>query len=215
MPRPKGWRKVKTMEIQEAKKEEPKVVQSQPETRAHLTAEEAALRAIIQKEDDSWLGLTDADIEDFSLSNDPYPLPKGCDKLLGDYAFRYCERDPKRVRELQSMPGPMRWWVCNATTCPALASHCDSITGAIHMRDQMLMIKPRWMMERVKALNTASDDAKFRAKDPDARRGERDGNFVWEAGDKARISDRDKVVYDQERWDGAQQEDSGEVGLEA
>lgn len=198
---------VKTVKVETPKIEE---LQTQPETRAHLTAEEAALKAIIQKEDDSWLGLTDADIEDFSLSNDPYPLPKECTSRLGEFAFRYCERNPKRVQELKSMPGPQRWWIANAVNLPWLSHLCDSIDGAIHMRDQMLMFKPRWMMDKVKALSTASDDAKFRSKNPAERKGERDGNFEWESGEKAKISDRDKVVYDQERWDGAQQEDSGE-----
>ena len=217
MPRPKGWRKAKPMDIQEAKVEEkPIVMQSQPETRTHLTAEEAALQSIVQSEKDSWLGLTDADIEDFSLSEDPFKLPKEAQQLQErkEFAFRWCERKATRVLELQNTPVPFRWWICNATTCPTLARHCDSIDGGIHNRDQILLIKPWWMAEKVKQLKNAVDEARGKARDPKNRAGQQiDQGLEFVSHEQARITGRDFIRYDEESDDSFI--DSGERSITA
>lgn len=206
------------MDIQEAKPmtEEPKVVQSQPETRTHLTAEEAALRSIVQAEQDTWLGLTDADIEDFSLSEDPFKLPKEAQQLQDrkEFAFRWCEAKVTRAKELQNAPVPFRWWICNATTCPTLARHCDSIDGGIHNRDQILLIKPWWMAEKVKKLKNAMDEARGKARDPKNRAGQKiDDGLEFASQEQARLTGKDFIRYDEESEQGFN--DSGERSITA
>lgn len=215
---PRG-RPRKQMDIQEATNEatpevkpvvKEEVPQSQPVNRT-LTAEEAALKSILEEKDDSWLGLTDKDIEDFSLAEDPFKLPKEAKKLQDEkkYAFRWCENKIKRVMELRNLEVPFRWSIANGLNTPELARYVDGVTGGIHNRDQILLYKPFDMHMKAQSLKNALDDERYRTRDPKNRDGERDGAYRYASNDKARITDKDTVVFDDESFD------TGEMSIEA
>ena len=211
MPRGRPRKSMDVEEVKTVKAETPKIEepQAQSVTTRALTAEEAALKSILETKDDKWLGLTDKDVEDFSLSEDPFKLPREAQKLQDEkrYAFRWCENRIGRVMELTRKEAPFGWSVANSQNTPELKHLVDSITGGIHKLDQVLLYKPFSMAMKVKELKQQADSAKANARDPNKRAGERDDNFVWEAGERAKLKDSDVTVFDQEVWDGM---DSGE-----
>ena len=187
------------MDVEEVNKPDNGIgVQSQPVIQRTLTAEEAALASVAQSENVEWLGLTDADIEDYSLSQDPYPLPKEAKELQDRKVktFRWCERKIERVNELRNAPRPWKWWIANATTCPELSKHCDTITGGIHMRDQILLVKSYSDAQRVKAYKDELVESQQNALDLSKRRNGRFEDLVFQTGEQAKITDRDHVVWE-------------------
>ena len=211
MPRGRPRKRMDLEEVKTVKVETPKIEapQAQTVTTRALTAEEAALKSILEIKDDKWLGLTDKDVEDFSLSEDPFKLPKEAQRLQDEkkYAFRWCENRVSRVMELTRKEAPFGWSVANAVNTPELTRLVDTITGGIHKLDQILLYKPHWVAMKEKELKQQADTARGNARDPNKRAGERDGNFAWEAGERAKLKDSDVTVFDQEAWDG---QDSGE-----
>jgi hypothetical protein len=127
----------------------------------NLTPEELAIAKRVGNEDDGWQTIGESDMNDFSMSEDPFRLPPPAQKAENEkkYAFRWIRRDPARLDEVKRKPVPMRWWIANRTTTPFLASYVDPILGCITNHDQMLVFKPWWMHEKEKEAKRELADA--------------------------------------------------------
>lgn len=132
-------------------------------TKNKKTGNEQFLTEIINKNDDSWKTITEDDIVDYSLSEDPYKLPKAAQEKLddGEFVFRWIERKPERIEEISNMEIPFRWWICNSTNTPFLEDLIDSCDGGIHCKDQILMFKPYWMAKKVKNIKNGVSNNKI------------------------------------------------------
>ncbi len=120
-----------------------------------VTSEEAAVIARSESESTDWFGITEGDLHDFSLMEDPLKLPKPCQKLQEEkvFAFRWCERTAKRVDQLtRSVSPPLRWAIVNLTTAESVGlpartiaeieEYFDTILCCVPRLDQMLLFKP-------------------------------------------------------------------------
>lgn len=120
-----------------------------------VTSEEAAVIARSESESTDWFGITEGDLHDFSLMEDPLKLPKPCQKLQNEkvFAFRWCERTAKRVDQLtRSVSPPLRWAIVNLTTAESVGlpartiaeieEYFDTILCCVPRLDQMLLFKP-------------------------------------------------------------------------
>ncbi len=118
----------------------------------NLTPEERSVYSRVAAESDEWKTITEADVEDFSLSEDPFKLPPPAQKLRDrkKFAFRWITRSAARLDQVKSKNVPFRWWPVNSTQ-PApgvLDAFIDSNNGCISREDQMLVFKPWWMFEK-------------------------------------------------------------------
>lgn len=127
----------------------------------NLTPEELAIAKRVGNEDDGWQTITEGDINDFSLSEDPWKLPPPAQKAENEkrFAFRWIRRDPARLDEVKNKPAPLRWWIANRTTTAFLAKYVDPVLGCIARHDQMLVFKPWWMYERERAAKWEAADS--------------------------------------------------------
>lgn len=114
-----------------------------------LTPEEQALAARVSIPDDSWRTISEEGLQDYSLAEDPYPLPKEAQdrQMAGELAFRWSKMDPQTLDERRTAPWPWRWLIANRDQTPFLARYCDPVHGAVQCKDQILMFKP-WSMHR-------------------------------------------------------------------
>jgi hypothetical protein len=112
----------------------------------NLTPEELAIAKRVAKEDDSWQTITEGDMNDFSLQEDPYPLPPPAKKAEDEkrFEFRWIERKASRIDEMtgDQQPKHKRWWICNRTSTPFLAKYVDPIHGGVARYDQLLVFRP-------------------------------------------------------------------------
>lgn len=161
-----------------------------------LTAEETALAQRIANEDSDWETLTEADIEDFSLCEDPYMLPLEAAKAQNEhkFAYKWAEMKPERLNELRSLSVPKRWWICNRTTMTFLTKYCDPNHGAIQKQDQILMFKPWWMHEKYQLLKMQMADAQDKAGDLEQKHETGTESHEWLAGDRFKIGNKDQVM---------------------
>jgi hypothetical protein len=167
-----------------------------------LTPEQQAIAARVasQATDDGWLHITEDEITDFSLSRNPYDLPKEAKKLQDEkiYAFRFCERTPNRIDQLtRSQSPPMRWGVVNSVQVPALAHLVDPMTGGVCVGGQILLFKP-WahhMMVREAKQRMADGNSEARSLEGAATKlSSPDGKISAATGPEQRISNRDYVM---------------------
>lgn len=162
------------------------------------TEEEKALSNAIKKGADDWQVITEGDITDYSLSEDPYKLPPKAQEMQDkkEFAFRWALADPKRIDELQSLNVPARWWICNRTQPPGLEEYCDSIHGGIKKLDQVLMFKPWWMHEKHQQMKNDLAAIRDAAGDINKKHGKKDQYGEWIAGEDMKITSKDEVMVD-------------------
>lgn len=161
-----------------------------------LTPDEQALAARIAAGDREWETITEESINDFSLSEDPYKLPKEAleQQEKKKFAFRWVEATASRVDMVQSLDPPARWWICNATNTPFLAKHVDPAHGGIQKLDQLLMFKPWWMHEKYQAAKMMVAKAKDSGGDIMNRDGKKEAYGEWKAGPENKITGKDEVM---------------------
>lgn len=157
----------------------------------NLTPEERAIADRVSSEKDSWLGITEESMLDYSLGDEPYPLPPEAKEKQDkkEFAFRCVEMKKERLDYFRSMPDndPRKWWICNSTNTPFLAKYVDSVHGGVQINDQLLMVKPWFMHKRHQDIKLQSSLTKQEAADIRKRDGRKEEWGEWRAGDSARI----------------------------
>jgi hypothetical protein len=160
-----------------------------------LTSEENAIRQRVLSDDDGWTGITEESMEDFSLMADPFELPPEAKELFdrGELAFRWAEMSTKRIDELRNAPVPMKWWIANATSVPALAKYCDPVHGGIQKLDQILFVKPFWMLQKVRDAKKELADIQSEGGNLKKKNQQKvdEAGSQWVAGENAKIQDGD------------------------
>jgi hypothetical protein len=143
-----------------------KPINSQPDTTTKtaspvsLTPDERALVDQITRSKGDWDTITEESMTDFSLADDWGKLPLEAQERQDrkEFAFRWCERTPKRVAELTNASAPLKWWVANRTTSPYLSKYVDPTVGGVIRLDQILLLKPWKLHQMVK--DAVSNSAK-------------------------------------------------------
>ena len=167
-----------------------------------LTPEQQAIAARVANEgaDDGWLHITEDQMNDFSLSVNPWDLPREVKKLQDEkrYAFRYCERTPARIDMLtRSQAPPLKWGIVNAVQLPELAHLVDPITGGVCVGNQILLFKPWAHHAKVKEAKARLADGAARSQSLDgaaAKLSSPDGKIQATTGAESRIGNRDVVI---------------------
>lgn len=134
-----------------------------------LTPDERALVDQISRQTTDWEQITEDQIHDFSLSEDPLKLPKEAQERQDrkEMAYRWCERTPKRVAELTNASPPMTWWVANGVTAPYLKKYIDPTIGGVCKMDQILLLKPWNLHQKVKDAVAAASKALYQSRELD------------------------------------------------
>lgn len=174
---------------------ETKVTKKQP---PNLTSDEAAIFQRVQSEQDGWTGITEESMEDFSLMANPFDLPPEAQELFDrkELAFRWAAKTSERIDELRTAAVPMKWWLANATTVPALAKYCDPIHGGIQKLDQILFVKPFWMLQKVRDAKKELADIQTSGGDIKRKHGKPiDGSgSEWRSGEQVKITGDDEIM---------------------
>lgn len=188
------------------------------ETPVARTPEESAIHRRISGESPDWDMISEEEMEDFSLMEDPLklPLPAQERQNNGEYAFRWAERTPERIDQLRNAPPPMRWWLCNYTTTPYLEEFIDPIIGGVVCLDQILFVKPRRMHDLCqKAKRELADNLEQSGNIEKSWDGkEHSSGSQWKAGKSHKISSSDVVMADEAEIDtmAGIKDDSSELG---
>lgn len=163
-----------------------------------LTPEERALADRIASDDREWETIREDELEDFSLREDPYKLPKEAveREQKREFKFRWVEKRPERIDQIRSLDPPARWWLCNATNTPFLKHLCDPVHGGIQKLDQILVFKPYWMFEKHQNAKMQIAENKLNAGDVSKRDGEQKDWGEYRAGPEYRITGKDEVMAD-------------------
>jgi hypothetical protein len=166
-----------------------------------LTPDERALVDQITRSKADWSAITEESMLDFSLSEDPLKLPPEAKARQDrkEFAYRWCERTPKRVAELTNAAAPLKWWVANSTTAPYLQKYVDPTVGGILRLDQLLLLKPWNLHQKVKDAVNEAAKALYNSRELDKggaqkiqSRDDR-GHLKVVAGDRAKIQHGDAV----------------------
>lgn len=207
--------KPKTKSTPEKETPEPSVKEAvEPVVR---TPEESAIHRRIAGEAPDWGTITEEEMEDFSLMEDPLKLPIPAQERQdrGEYAFRWAERTPERIDQLRNAVPPLRWWICNNTTTPFLKDLVDPVVGGVLCLDQILFVKPWRMHVLCQGAKNDLADNNDRSGNIETKDGEEHSSgSEWLAGKKHKISSRDVVVVDEAQIDSmaGEVEDSSELG---
>jgi hypothetical protein len=135
-----------------------------------LTPDEQKIAELVSRQSNNdWEQITEDQILDFSLSEDPFKLPKEAADLQErkERAYRWCERTEKRINELCETDPPRKWFVANNTNSPFLSKHINSLTGGIIRGDQILLWKPWKWHQVVKDAVNASSKAMYDSRELD------------------------------------------------
>ena len=185
----------------------------------NLTQEESAIYQRVMGDDDkSWQTITEGDVEDFSLMEDPLKLPEPAQKQQDNkkFAFRWCKRTSERVDQLRTAPVPKKWWICNSTNTPFLEKFIDPILGCVCRMDQMLLFKPWWMHIKHQVAKREIAEIQDQSGDIKKRHGQKDEKGTqWFSGEDFKISGKDEVVDPGGMLEGAysqEQNDSSALG---
>ena len=150
----------------------------QPITRkpANLTPEEAAIFQRVKSAADrgrEWETLTERDVDDFALREDPMKLPEFAQKLYEakQYVFRWVTRSKERLDEINNMKPPFKWWIVNASTIPESEEALDPVLGCVSRLDQLLVFQPYWMSEARRQIREGLAESKRQAGDIAAKDG--------------------------------------------
>ncbi len=199
----------------------PKATTETQVTTSAVTSEEAAIISRSESETVDWFGLTEGDLHDFSLMEDPLKLPKPCQKLQEEkvFAFRWCERTSKRVDQLtRSVGAPLRWAIVNMTTAKTVGlpietlkeieEHFDTILGCVPCLDQLLLFKP-WshhiLVQNAKRDLAENLDSSGKLKSHEAKS---DESYQFMAGPEHKIGSGDDV----QKIEGVTDDDGGIIG---
>jgi hypothetical protein len=120
-----------------------------------ITAEEQAIAARTAADSNrEWETIGEESALDYSLGRDKFELPEPAKKAQNEkrFAFRWIARTPARIDQIRSAAIPERWWLCNSTNTPFLQKFLDPVLGCVTREDQILVFKPWWMHEKMKAL---------------------------------------------------------------
>ena len=204
----------KSMEALEPKTTKEPGKTEQPNINPNLTAEERQIVDRVASQDTSWMTITEADMEDFSLMADPMELPPPAKKAQNErrYAFHWAQLTPARIDQMTKMAAPpMRWALCTRTTFPEIAPWINDAYGCVTRHDCALMFKP-WahhakVMEAKQALNKAYEDGSG-IEGRKNKIASRDGDVSVMSGSKYKIDGRDQVLADESNFGG---EDYGEA----
>jgi len=198
-----------------------KVVKKVEEPTSVMTPEQRAIAERIAGETDDWKMLTERDMEDFSLMENPFKLPPPAQKMVDEkkFKFRWAERKPERIDYLKNLPVPRRWWLCNSTGTPFLKKYFDPIIGAVVNLDQILLFQPYWMFEKYREILAEMSEQQTQQGEVHKRDGMKDDEKGVEylAGPQHKIGKADEVVEDVEAFDremGVEADDSGLVDVE-
>ena len=167
----------------------------QPSSRT-LTPEEQAIVSRISGETNDWQTIGEESMVDFSLSEQPFKLPKEAQKHFDEkrFVFRWAERTPKRIDTLRTAEPPMRWIIVNKTTCPWIGDrNVDPVLGCVCRHDQLLMFKPWSWNELVKREKLRMAGA-VDMKDIKNRNGQKGDGYEWKAGESYKISGGDQII---------------------
>jgi len=168
------------------------------ETNTSLTPEESAIFQRVSHETDDWKTITEEEMEDFSLMEDPYKLPAPAMKQQNDkqFAFRWAEASSKRIDVLRSLDPPAKWWVCNRAQTPFLEGHFDPSHGGVQRLDQILLFKPMWMHVRHQEAKQEITRIQDTAGDIKNRDGYKEDWGEWRSGESNKITGSDEVMAD-------------------
>jgi hypothetical protein len=186
---------------------QPKTKQSSPANTMTPEQQAIAARVANQGDDDGWLHVTEDEMNDFSLSVNPWDLPREAKKLQDEkrYAFRFCERTPSRIDQLtRSQQPPLRWGIVNAVQMPELAHLVDPITGGVCVGQQILLFKPWAHHAKVKAAKAQLADGAAKSQSLDgaaAKLSTYDGKITATTGPDNKIGGRDIVVQAEDPQD--------------
>lgn len=149
-----------------------------------ITAEEQAIAARVTSETMDWQTITEEDVEDYSLSKDPFELPPPAmeKQEKKEFFFRWITRSQQRLDEMRSKQAPFRYWICNSTNTPFLKGYFDPVLGCVAREDQMLVFKPYWMHVKERLHKEGLAKALDQAGDITAKHGQSDGGYEWKAG---------------------------------
>lgn len=162
-----------------------------------LTSDEKALAKRISNETDEWKGLTEDDLEDYTLAEDPYKLPGPAAQAQHEkkFAFRWAVANSDRIDQLRNMEIPARWYICNAIQTPFLGKYMHPIHGGIKKHDQLLLFKPWWMHEAHQNAKMNVAMAQDEAGSLKNKEHKSTNSAQWKAGKKMKInSSRDEVM---------------------
>ena len=181
-----------------------------------LTPEERAIVERINTEDGDWGPISEEEMVDFSLSEDPFKLPKEAaeKQKKQEYAFRWAERKPERIDELKHAPGPFAWRVCNMSTTPFLGKYIDPIIGGVLRMDQILMYKPYRMYAMAQQTKLDRANAQLNAGDISKKNGyqDQDRGVEYMSGPQHRITGSDEVMADEATLDSSSDDsDFGDI----
>ena len=140
-----------------------------------------------------WSTIKESDLQDFSLMKDPYPIPAPARKR-SDLVFRWIENSPERIKEIQRRDPPQKWWACNGTNTPFLEKFIDPSDGAVHCKDQILVVKPRWMRDIEKGATDDRFEALLNTKNLDNKVYSSNRKVRWESGQGAQIGAQDVIM---------------------
>ena len=182
-----------------------------------LTSEESAIVSRVESESTKWFGITEDDINDFSLMADPLLLPPAAQILQEKkkYAFRWCERTPKRIDQLcKAAQPPLKWALVNRTTLPKLADEVDDILGCVCRLDQALLFKP-WKFHAIvqRAKSDIAENADKSGQLDALKERAPDGVEIM-TGPQHKVTGSDDIQFDEEAFDASMgvAEDSSGLG---
>lgn len=162
-----------------------------------LTPEQTHIANLIMSSDNEWETIREDQLTDYSLGDEPYPLPDEAKKRQErrEFAFRWIENSGSRLEEVMRMDVPFRWWPCNSTNTPYLQKYIDRATGAIHCKDQILVFKPWWMHQKKKDIISGAEEARMGDASLEAKHRTKEPNgSEWTAGSDARVNEGRDVV---------------------
>lgn len=176
-----------------------------------LTPDENALFDQISRSKMDWEQITEDDLNDFSLSEDPMKLPPEAARKqeLREYAFHWAAENSKRIAQLTGAAAPDKWWVVNRTTAPWLPSkYFDPTVGAIRKKGCILMMRPWKLHQLVKNAKLKLANALYESRDISKGAAERvashddQGHVKVVTGDRAAIRGGDTVFNGEASSDG-------------
>jgi len=184
---------------QAKKDKKPELTTPEQTPRRVLTPEEEAIVRRVESEERDWETIGEESMVDFSLSEDPFKLPREAQERQDrrEFAFRWALRKPERVDSLRTLAPPQRWMIVNKQTCPWINDRdIDPILGCVCRLTQMLFFKPwSWHMRVKEAKNALADGVDSRS--VKNKHGIQDENSEWLAGDQYKISGGDQVFGEQ------------------
>lgn len=178
-------------------------------SREAITSEQQAIQQRVLAEPAEWETITEEQMNDFALMTNPLNLNESFpeawkEQIEKRYAFRWCEREDKRIDELTRSGHPVtRWKLCTRTTTPFLAKYVDSVWGCVTRLDQVLLFRPweRHMIERRAKDRTAEAHAEAGKAENVAMRNAQEGVEAF-SGPEHKIGSGDEVQYTDNRADG-------------